>query len=95
MFGMAANCGGLVGAQIFRSDDKPYYHRGWTIIASFASLSLVLVTILIAQYALSNKWKKGLASDKSQFESSDTGKADEESVNLEIETFGKRRKYNY
>ena len=95
MFGMAANCGGLVGAQLFRSDDKPYYHRGWTIIASFASFSLVLVSILIVQYALSNKWKRGLASDKAQVENQEKNKTDEESLNFETGSIGKRRTYNY
>jgi hypothetical protein len=95
MFGMAANCGGLVGAQLFRSDDKPYYHRGWTVIASFASLSLVLVSVLIVQYALSNKYRRGLASDKNQVKNANGGKTDEESYTLEQETCSERRRYNY
>lgn len=28
---MAANAAGIYGAQLFRSDDKPRYHRGLTI----------------------------------------------------------------
>jgi len=59
MFRMAANCVGIVGGRLFRSDDKPYYHRGWTIIIYSLSLGVALVSFAIAQYAVTNKMKGG------------------------------------
>lgn len=59
MFGMAANCAGIVGGQLFRSDDLPYYHRGWTIIICFLSLGLGLVIFSIVQYGFTNKIRGG------------------------------------
>jgi hypothetical protein len=54
MFIMAANCAGIVGGQLFRSDDLPYYHRGWTIAVAFMAFSLFLVIVLLGLYAYSN-----------------------------------------
>lgn len=51
---MAANCAGIVGAQLFRSDDLPYYHRGWSVIAGLMSFTLALAIILIVLYYQSN-----------------------------------------
>lgn len=50
MFIMAANSAGIVGGQLFRSDDLPYYHRGWSIIAAFMSFALILVISLLIIY---------------------------------------------
>ena len=55
---MGANCAGIVGGELFRSDDKPYYHRGWNIIAAFMSLALALAISLVITYALLNKRMK-------------------------------------
>ncbi|KAJ9156231.1 Alternative sulfate transporter [Pleurostoma richardsiae] len=54
MFIMAANCAGIVGGQLFRSDDLPFYHRGWTIAVAFMAFSLLLVICLVCMYAYSN-----------------------------------------
>jgi len=54
MFIMAANCAGIVGGQLFRSDDLPFYHRGWTIAVSFMAFALVMVIGLVIMYAVSN-----------------------------------------
>lgn len=55
MFIMSANLAGVVGGFLFRSDDKPYYYRGWSIITAFVSLALALVLYLNIQYALINR----------------------------------------
>jgi len=47
---MAANCAGIIGGQLFRSDDLPYYHRGWSIIAMLMSISLSAVITLLTVY---------------------------------------------
>ncbi|KAH7041593.1 alternative sulfate transporter [Microdochium trichocladiopsis] len=55
LFIMAANCAGIVGGQLFRSDDLPFYHRGWSIIAAFMSLGLICVGTLVAMYHFLNR----------------------------------------
>jgi hypothetical protein len=55
MFVMAANCAGIVGGQLFRSDDLPYYHRGWTIIAVLMSIALSVVISLLILYWQANR----------------------------------------
>ena len=55
---MAANCAGIVGGQLFRSDDLPYYHRGWNIAVAFMSLSVALVIGLLILYAVANRRMK-------------------------------------
>ncbi|KAH8898031.1 alternative sulfate transporter [Thozetella sp. PMI_491] len=55
IFIMSANCAGIVGGQLFRSDDLPYYHRGWNIAVAFMAMSVICVIVLIALYAYSNK----------------------------------------
>ncbi|VTT56562.1 unnamed protein product, partial [Fusarium fujikuroi] len=57
IFIMAANCAGIVGGQLFRSDDFPYYHRGWTIIAVLMSIALsafllVEMIVVLGRYKL-------------------------------------------
>jgi hypothetical protein len=51
---MAANCAGIIGAQLFRADDRPYYDRGWSIIAGLISFTLALVVAAIIMYYRSN-----------------------------------------
>lgn len=58
---MSANIAGLIGAQLFRSDDLPYYHRAWTIIVAFVSLGLALAIFNVVQYAISNRLGRGMA----------------------------------
>lgn len=52
---MSANVAGIVGGQLFRSDDLPFYHRGWTIAVAFMAVAVVCVIVLIVLYAWSNK----------------------------------------
>ncbi|RBQ75128.1 hypothetical protein VDGD_21364 [Verticillium dahliae] len=54
-FIMSANVAGLIGAQLFRADDRPFYHRGWTIAVVFMALSVACVLLLIALYRRANK----------------------------------------
>lgn len=54
MFIMSANCAGIVGGQLFRSDDLPYYHRGWSIAVAFMAFGVACVTVLICMYAFIN-----------------------------------------
>lgn len=42
---MNANIAGIYGAQIFRSDDKPLYQRGFSVAIAVLSVGLVLATI--------------------------------------------------
>lgn len=39
---MGANIAGIYGAQIFRSDDKPLYRRGFSVALAVLSVGLVL-----------------------------------------------------
>ncbi len=54
MFIMSANCAGIVGGQLFRSDDLPYYHRGWSIAVAFMAFGVACVIVLICMYAYAN-----------------------------------------
>jgi hypothetical protein len=64
MFIMAANCAGIVGGQLFRSDDLPYYHKGWSIIAALMSLALVLVNVLLVFVLVHEQEAAGLGSSR-------------------------------
>lgn len=52
---MAANCGGLAGAQVFRTDDSPLYHRAFTVILSLAAICMGLLLGQLLGYFLSNR----------------------------------------
>lgn len=51
---MAANCSGLVGKQIFRSEDAPHYPKGFTIIAALTAAGVVMSIMANVQYYFSN-----------------------------------------
>lgn len=55
MFITAANVAGIVGGQLFRADDKPFYHRGWTIAVAFLSLAVATVGVLLVLYKVANR----------------------------------------
>jgi len=42
---MGANIAGIYGAQIFRSEDKPLYLRGFTINLAILTTAIVLATV--------------------------------------------------
>ena len=52
---MVANASLIAGAQLFRSDDRPYYHRAWTIIVSIPTVGVATACILIAVYTFANR----------------------------------------
>lgn len=47
---MAANCAGISGSQIFRTEDAPKYLKGLTAICALAGASWVLAAGLSLQY---------------------------------------------
>jgi len=59
---MSANCAGIVGGQLFRADDLPFYHRGWSIAVAFMAFGVACVIALIALYAAANArlWRSGV-----------------------------------
>lgn len=60
---MAANCAGIVGGQLFRSDDLPYYHRGWSVIAGLMSAALAVAATLVFSYWRANTSLKKYSSE--------------------------------
>lgn len=57
---MAANCAGIVGGQLLQASDKPYYHRGFTVILALISIALTSSIVGICQYAFINSKNKAL-----------------------------------
>ncbi|CAI4212299.1 unnamed protein product [Parascedosporium putredinis] len=51
---MSANCAGIVGKQLFRSEDSPLYVNGFTIIVGLTSAAVVLSGLANLQYFLLN-----------------------------------------
>lgn len=52
---MAANAAGIYGNQLFRSDDKPRYHRALTIDAVILAVSLLSAILLALYYRYKNR----------------------------------------
>jgi hypothetical protein len=52
---MAANMAGIYAAQLFRSDDKPRYHRALTIDVVILAVSLITAVSLALYYRYKNK----------------------------------------
>ncbi|KAL4863348.1 hypothetical protein BDV12DRAFT_202192 [Aspergillus spectabilis] len=55
---MAANCAGISGSQIFRTDDRPLYHTGLTAICILAGASWLLAFALNLQSYFLNQRRK-------------------------------------
>lgn len=55
MFVMAANCGGIIGGQLFQASDAPHYTKGWTAIVGLLSASIAASLFANAQYRLTNR----------------------------------------
>lgn len=55
IFIMSANTSGIVGSQLFQSQDGPYYPVGWSVIVALVSVSLAATVVANAQYRLLNQ----------------------------------------
>lgn len=55
VFVMAANCGGIIGGQLFQADDKPHYKKGWTAIVVLLSVAIAANLFANVQYRMSNR----------------------------------------
>ena len=55
VFIMSANTAGIIGSQLFRSQDAPLYRGGWTAILSLVSVSLVMSIAANVQYYMLNE----------------------------------------
>ncbi|KAF4447766.1 alternative sulfate transporter [Fusarium albosuccineum] len=51
---MAANCSGIVGKQLFRSEDAPHYPRGFTVIVALTAVGVLLSAVANLQYYFCN-----------------------------------------
>lgn len=82
---MSANVAGIVGGQLFRSDDLPFYHRGWTIAVAFMAFGVACVIAQIGLYAFANtRVRQGAASkaNGTTAEKSAQGSSDEAEIKL-------------
>ena len=52
---MAANCAGIAGSQIFRTEDAPKYIRGLTTIIGLAAGGWVLIVLQMVGYWFKSK----------------------------------------
>lgn len=69
IFIMSANTSGIVGSQLFQSQDGPYYPIGWSIIIALVSVSLTATVVANAQYRLLNrKLRKGNGDEKKLYQ---------------------------
>ncbi|PNH53602.1 hypothetical protein VD0003_g3851 [Verticillium dahliae] len=51
---MAANCSGIIGKQLFRSEDAPLYRTGFSVIAGLSAAAFVLSIVANVQYYFLN-----------------------------------------
>jgi hypothetical protein len=59
---MSANAAGIIGSQLFQSDDGPLYHTGWAAIAGIVCFGVVMAVVCNVQYyVLNRRIDKGLA----------------------------------
>ncbi|CAG9984587.1 unnamed protein product [Clonostachys byssicola] len=54
---MSANCAGIVGGQLFRSEDKPLYRNGWTVIVCLSAASVAFALVANVVYYIGNQRK--------------------------------------
>lgn len=52
---MSANLAGIIGSQLFREGDGPYYPKGWTAILSLVTVAFVMSAVANAQYFFLNR----------------------------------------
>lgn len=63
---MCANLAGIIGSQLFQSQDAPYYPHGWNAIAGCVAVALFFSWVANAQYFFLNRRlrKKGAEGDQ-------------------------------
>ena len=52
---MGANLAGIIGAQLFRQEDRPYYPKGWMAILILITFALVASGLANLQYIILNR----------------------------------------
>jgi hypothetical protein len=52
---MAANAGGIAGAQVFRTEDAPLYLNAFTALLSLSAANLLPIVAQMAWYLWSNR----------------------------------------
>lgn len=52
---MSANLAGIIGSQLFREGDGPYYPKGWTAILILVTVALVMAGVANLQYFFLNR----------------------------------------
>ena len=63
---MNANIAGIYGAQIFRSDDKPLYRRGFSVALSVLAVGLVLAIVRYVDTMIHRRRKLQAVEDGSE-----------------------------
>lgn len=58
IYNMTVQAGGVIGANIYRNDDKPLYHRGNMQIVAVNCLAIALYGIAKAYYVLRNRGRE-------------------------------------
>lgn len=77
---MGANIAGIYGAQIFRSDDKPKYRRGFTINNAVIATALLLAITRFFDDRVLRKKRRAQALAEGSNESGSEGHSDEKNV---------------
>ncbi|KAL4815100.1 major facilitator superfamily domain-containing protein [Aspergillus spinulosporus] len=70
---MNANIAGIYGAQVFRSDDKPLYRRGFSVALSVLAVGLVLAIVRYVDTIIHRRRKLQAVEDGSEQDAEDTG----------------------
>lgn len=55
VFIMSANTSGIIGSQLFPSQDAPLYRTGWVAILALVTITLVFAVIANLQYYILNR----------------------------------------